>query len=49
MNAKSDTFPYWCSVCDTPIQHDEADNRHTADGEDCHAECCPFCKPDAGH
>lgn len=34
---------YWCVVCSEYIEGNDIDNRHTSDGEDCHAECCPFC------
>lgn len=34
---------YWCGVCHQPIVGGDVEPRHTYDGEDCHASCCPFC------
>lgn len=34
---------YWCAVCHQPIVGSDVEPRHTFDGEDCHANCCPFC------
>ena len=35
-----------CSQCNEPFSVDEWEDRHTdADGDDCHAECCPVCHP----
>jgi len=37
---------YWCVVCDSCIEGDDIEVRHTApDGlNDCHEACCPTCE-----
>lgn len=39
---------YFCVECETPIEGDDIDARHTrsADGEDVHARCCQECLTD---
>ena len=33
-----------CNVCRLPFTEQEWEDRHSDDrGEDCHADCCPFC------
>lgn len=44
IDAESATRTYWCAVCETSIEADEAEDRHsTPEGEDCHERCCVTC------